>query len=70
MVKKDRENPRLDFDISDPELKEELGLTFQLVILKYFKDNERNPRKKQRENQSAKRNYLLDYAYELDGKTK
>ena len=70
IVKEDRENLRLNFDIFDSEPEKDLGLTFQSVILKSFKDNERNSPKKQRESQSAKRNYLLDYAYELDGKTK
>ena len=52
LVKKDRENLRLNFAISDSEPEKELELTFQSVILKSFKDNERNSRKKKRESVS------------------
>ena len=70
IVKGDLENPRLNFGTTDIAPEEEIGLTFHLAIQKYFKDNETSWSKKQQDSQLAQLTYFLDYACELDGKTK
>ncbi len=70
IVKGELENPRLNFGTTDIASEEEAGLTFQLAIQKYFKDNETSWSKKQQDSQLAQLTYFLDYACELDGKTK